>query len=75
MMSDKEFYFYNVFLDNSMRGDRYCIKLIDGTTLKGVPRSGSFLDPNGPNRTFLLELSDSVQEIHFRDVVCAKKIE
>lgn len=73
MMSDKALYYYNLFLNNFMRGDRYCIKLIDGKTLEGVPRSGSFPDPNRP--TFLLELSDSVQEIHFRDVVCAKKIE
>ena len=75
MMSDKALYYYNLFLNNFMRGDRYCIKLIDGKTLEGVPRSGSFLAPNRPNRTFLLELRDSVQEIRFRDVVCAKKIE
>ena len=42
MMSDKELYYYNLFLNNFMRGALYCIELIDGTILKGYPEGRKY---------------------------------
>ena len=75
MMSQKELYYYDLFLNNSMRGALYRIKFKDGTTLTGVPTAGSMQDPNDPNPTFFLELKNSKRPILLRDIKEAKKIE
>ena len=67
--------YYNLFLQNSTQGDRYCIKLEDGKTLEGVPTAGSMLDPNDPDAVFFIQFDDSTQEtLYWRDFVGAEKI-
>ena len=52
MMSQQELDYYDLFFNNFLRGALYRIKFKDGTTLTGVPKAGSMLDPNDPNPTF-----------------------
>ena len=75
MMSQKELYYYDLFLNNSMRGALYRIKFKDGKTLTGVPTADSMPDLNDP--TFFLELKNSKRPIPIllRNIKEAKKIE
>ncbi len=74
MMSQKELYYYDLFLNNNLRGDIYSIELIDGTTLKGVPKAGSMQNPTDPNATFILSSNNSRRQILLRDIKEAKKL-
>ena len=69
------FHYYELFRQNFMQGGRYCIKLKDGRTLKGVPTVGSMLDPDDPDAVFFITFDDSTQEtLYWRDFVSAEKI-
>ena len=68
--------FYNLFNQNLVQGDRYCIKLKDGRVLEGVPTAGSMLNINNPDaEVFFVDLDDSTQETFcWGDFVGAEKI-
>lgn len=47
--------YYDVFLQNSLRGRRYRITLGSGESLEGVPMSSSIADPRDPKVSFLFK--------------------
>lgn len=55
--------YYDVFLQNMMRGRRFRITLVGGEQAVGVPTAGSIINPLDPNASFMFR-SDSGQ--HFR---------
>lgn len=74
MMSEKEFHYYNLFLQNSLIRRTYRIKLNDERILEGVPTAGSLLDPTSPDRTFSMQLDDGVLQIPLSAVVEAEEL-
>lgn len=74
MLSNSEFDFYQLFLDNYLKRERYRIKLCNGETLEGIPWAGSMLDPTIPNATFFFDFNDTREEILLRKVKTAEKI-
>jgi hypothetical protein len=53
--------YYDVFLRNALVGQRYLIKLSSGETAKGVPTSGSIVNPFDPTVSFAFH-EDSGQQ-------------
>lgn len=69
MMSQQELEYYNLFLQNAIQGNIYCIELIDGTILKGAPKVGSMI-----STTFFMQLNNSTKEIPLNAIKNVKKI-
>ena len=67
--------YYDVFLQNSLRGRRYAITLKSGEKAVGVPSAGSFVDPHNLENTefFLRADGGAVYRIPFRDLQEAKE--
>lgn len=67
--------FYNLFNQNFVQGDRYCIKLKNGRVLEGVPTAGSMLNINDLDAEVSVDLDDSTQDTFcWGDFVGAEKI-
>lgn len=50
--------YYDVFLQNMMRGRRFRITLVAGETAVGVPTAGSIINPMDPNAAFTFRMED-----------------
>ena len=68
MMSNRELKYYDLFLQNTLPGQHYRIKLSDGKTLAGVPKSYSVVNLENP--TFFI----NGLEFFLRNVVDAEQM-
>jgi hypothetical protein len=70
--------FYDVFLQNSMRGRRYKIELESGDTAVGVPTSGSIANPLDPSVSFAFRTDDGnvyrIPFAHLKDAAVAEPV-
>lgn len=50
--------YYDLFLQNSLRGKRFAITLTTGEEVEGIPTAGSIIDPTDPRSSFTLRADD-----------------
>lgn len=68
--------YYDAFLQNSLRGHRFRLRLKSGDAITGVPTSGSLANPNDPNVAFNLKTGDGhLYRIPFADLDDAASVE
>ncbi|MFP2907448.1 hypothetical protein ACLESD_20840 [Pyxidicoccus sp. 3LFB2] len=67
--------FYDLFLQNTLKGQRFRIQLSSGSVMEGVPTAGSIASPLDPNVAFSFHASDGQSYlIPFRDLVNANTL-
>ncbi len=68
--------YYDAFLQNSLRGHRFRLRLKSGDAVTGVPTSGSIADPKDPNVAFSLRTGDGhLYRIPFAELDDAASVE
>ena len=61
--------YYDIFLQNSFRGRRFRITLVNGDSVEGVPTAGSIANPTDPKVSFFLRVDDGRSyQIPFADL-------
>jgi hypothetical protein len=60
--------YYDAFLQNSMRGQPWVLRMVDGSIKVGVPTAGSIFDPFDPNASFTFKNETGTSRFRFRDL-------